>query len=467
MTAPDAYDVDNSGDYDDDLVITREEHESRRRMERKLRRAKKHRASQGKSPDRTIEMSPLGISKATNDSLIINTMEQKRRIQESMLRARERARDASGESHSTGIGPSASFFLVGLGSGCFMTTALLVETEWFRESQPEGPGITSGITMAALLAPPSLLPLYIIFRDIYPDLLNYNRAVSALTITSAILALVAGLTWPFTVGGSSVFIFAISFMASGIGQLQTMVVLPWSLKSYNPRLVSVILTGSNFGNLLGALLGLLQDPGGRKRFDPTVYFLIIFVILVVPAFAFRQILKQGLGLRPDMLGSVRRVEEEGMDSKQRLARSMSLERQGVEGESIWRRDPVAGDILERGSGAPSTSSRSNVGPVTMAESEISFISYIYAICSPPEGWRKVTLHAFLNALIQLLSLNMLNLMTPYAAYHTKHHHSSSSGDIRGSILDHVVVLSYAALTLGCTHASCIKSHLTIKITSTI
>lgn len=181
---------------------------------------------------------------------------------------------------SSGIWEWLPFFVLGLGPGWVMLDCMFVEVPYFQAVQPEGLKLASRMSVAASLALAIMAPLYLYFRDQHESELkqgrsahafscismtSYNFMVPTLTCMPLVLAVVASFTWDSTLcfGSStscnSMAIYIITFIASTVGTMQTIVILPWMTKSFAPHHISAIMSGSNFGSMLSAVLGNCGD----------------------------------------------------------------------------------------------------------------------------------------------------------------------------------------------------------------
>lgn len=186
-------------------------------------------------------------------------------------------------SGNTGFGEWLQFVVLGVGPGWVMLDCMFVEVPYFQAVQPEGLKLASRMSVAASLALAIMAPLYLFFRDQYESdrkmggrggrrkgrstsccasITSYNVMVPTLTCLPLILAVVASFTWDATVcfgknttSCTSMAIYIITFAASTVGTMQTIVILPWMTKTFAPHHISAIMSGSNFGSMLSAIIG--------------------------------------------------------------------------------------------------------------------------------------------------------------------------------------------------------------------
>ncbi len=342
----------------------------------------------------------------------------------------------------------ALFLVFGMGPSWIVENALFIETPWFQQSQPEGLAFASHLAVSGAFALAVVVPTYLLINQNLSGGIPHVPMVTALVCAQCSLALLAALLWPISVGGTSICLMAIAFLASGVGALQTVVVLPWLSQAFNPRLTSVVMSGSNLGTLVAAGLGLLQGPGAERRFTPTIFFLLVFVVLVGPVAALGVITARGLG-RVESRRSATGEGDRGEEKKRMGSSQPGSEDAVVEEAPLHTLLSVAGGgaEIEGAAGSGGVPGRGAEGGPPQVRN-MSFCQFIFHSVSPPPGWRRVQKHIAINAYIQLITWGLLRTVAPYAAYHTKHHHSQSNEDLGGEVLELAIELSYLALTLG-------------------
>jgi hypothetical protein len=175
---------------------------------------------------------------------------------------------------SSGFWEWLHFVMLGIGPGWVMLDCMFVEVPYFQAVQPEGLKLASRMSVAASLALATMTPLYLYLRNRYKQQRpgtkqNYAASctsnslmVPLLTCLPLALAILASLTWDTTLcfgngDGScvSMAIYAITFIASTVGTMQTIVILPWMSKTFAPHHISAVMSGSNFGSMFTAVLG--------------------------------------------------------------------------------------------------------------------------------------------------------------------------------------------------------------------
>ncbi|GAB5356974.1 hypothetical protein AAMO2058_000334000 [Amorphochlora amoebiformis] len=451
---------------EEDVVITREQHHAQRREERRRRRQK--RAQHSISLSSAISMDIYGNSALNSRSgmgTVSHDPASPRSPNTDGVRGRRprpsELEEASGEGRPLRWQTVVAFFVFAMGPGWVLDTALYQQMPWFQSTQSEGLKLASQMTIAGILSMPFLILPYIFINSSLPKGVSHMLMISILCFAEAILTFLVGILWSVSANGVSFALLGTSFFASGIGGFQSIVVLPWISQEFNPRIISIVLTGSHFGNVLTSLLGLAQSPGGARRFTPTVFFMILFTILICPVVAYyrKNLLarKQGTSPSPSLAefkGMVNESNSRTPNPQRQLAPTVSNSRphhfhaQQIEGSApgdshhhALDGNPVCelenmeqGQIIEeRHSDNPKSS---------------NLCASIQGYLKAPLGWRKVIPHAAANGLIKLLAWSLLRAIAPYAAYHTKHHHNTNKQDIGGSVLAMAIEISHVTLTVG-------------------
>jgi len=80
--------------------------------------------------------------------------------------------------------------------------------------------------------------------------------------------------WESTVNGVSVFLLSGVIIATMVGWLQFIIIVPWLVRNFNPRMLSGFLAGDGLMTLTLAIMEIVQQPGGVQTFSPAVYFFI-------------------------------------------------------------------------------------------------------------------------------------------------------------------------------------------------
>eukprot|EP00928_Gymnodinium_smaydae_P075888 TRINITY_DN58905_c0_g1_i1.p1 TRINITY_DN58905_c0_g1~~TRINITY_DN58905_c0_g1_i1.p1 ORF type:complete len:489 (+),score=68.04 TRINITY_DN58905_c0_g1_i1:66-1469(+) len=291
------------------------------------------------------------------------------------------------------------FFVFGMGPGWVMLDSMFIELSWFQAVQPEGLKLASHMTFAGALSLVTSVPLYLACQRF----LEYRFTVPGLTISSFILAAASALLWRAAIGNVSVAILLITFIGSTIGNMQVVVIMPWMSCNAKPRLVSALMSGSNFGALVAAALGLLQSPGSRKLFSPTLYYSVLCVMLTLPMFAYYRI----------------KTKRIGMSERPR---------------------------------ASTKTSTSLPGPTNLC-SRLSNAAL-------PSFWRRAIEPCLVNAFLQIVCWFVLRAVLPFAAANVvKGNHQNSCNDdaqaacppaevAGGNILEYCIEFSFLSLTIG-------------------
>eukprot|EP00468_Gymnochlora_sp_CCMP2014_P012235 CAMPEP_0167750490 /NCGR_PEP_ID=MMETSP0110_2-20121227/6023_1 /TAXON_ID=629695 /ORGANISM="Gymnochlora sp., Strain CCMP2014" /LENGTH=615 /DNA_ID=CAMNT_0007635823 /DNA_START=54 /DNA_END=1898 /DNA_ORIENTATION=- len=208
-------------------------------------------------------------------------------------------RRANGERRRIKWKASLVFILFGMGPGWIVDNALYQQVPWFQQTQPEGLRLASHMAIAGIVAVGTLIPIYYVAAAFLEERIPYIKLVAGLTSLEALLPFIAGITWKSSVGNVSLSILAVEYFASAIGAMQTVIVVPWLLREYNPRVVSLVMIGNHIGSVFTSFLAFGQSPGEKQRFNPTIFFMIVFFVVVLAIPALHYIHSRKLCKRPD------------------------------------------------------------------------------------------------------------------------------------------------------------------------
>jgi len=161
-------------------------------------------------------------------------------------------------------------------SGCpntyNITDTLWLELPWFEESQPEGNFLASYLVQVQGVSAILVLGMLCIESYVIPfPKLGILYCSSFLTLITCI-ALVFG--WSYSFDGISVFLLLGSAVGEIVGWVQYIFVIPWIAKNYNPRIISVFMSGDCLTTAMLVILQMLQQPGAAQNFSPTILYLV-------------------------------------------------------------------------------------------------------------------------------------------------------------------------------------------------
>ena len=122
------------------------------------------------------------------------------------------------------------FAALGMGPGWIMLDILFVEVPAFQQSQPEGLRIAAHMSLAGAIALTTLVPGSLLLK--YWFQLSDQLIVFVLILLEILIAVLAACFWSISVGAVSIAIHSSIFLASGIGSLQTVIVLPWLSENF-------------------------------------------------------------------------------------------------------------------------------------------------------------------------------------------------------------------------------------------
>jgi len=163
------------------------------------------------------------------------------------------------------------FTLFGCSSSWSLLNSFYCELAWFDETQPEGVDLSAWLGLMQAVS--ALIVLIILYID---TKLPFDRKVFVYIISAlpVLTCLMLSVFWESTVNGVSVFLLSGVIIAAIVGWLQFILIVPWLVRNFNPRMLSGFLAGDGLMTLTLAIMEIIQQPGGVQTFSPKVYFLI-------------------------------------------------------------------------------------------------------------------------------------------------------------------------------------------------
>ena len=160
-----------------------------------------------------------------------------------------------------------------------------IQVPYFQLTQPEDQVLATHMAVSSTIPSVTIVPLYYLIINIFwpkPNSVPYRKLMHLICILVIITSIIMTIFWNTILLNISIIIYLTVFIGATIGNLQTIALLPW-ISSVNPILCAPVMVGNNIGILIGALLGLIQNPGddGNQLFTPTVFFVIITFLLIL------------------------------------------------------------------------------------------------------------------------------------------------------------------------------------------
>lgn len=190
----------------------------------------------------------------------------------------------------------AAFAALGVGPGWLLCDAVYLQVPWLQTTQPEGLALASWMMSAFNAANVIIFPLLIAHQLWRGSAHALDEAVMVGMILATIGGLVlASFLWEQANEQHSVAILAFSFLGGAIGSLRLSVMMPWLLR-YEEELISSVVLGSALADGASAIVALVQQPGGRRLFSPSVFFRISAALALPSLVAYALIKRFELGL---------------------------------------------------------------------------------------------------------------------------------------------------------------------------
>jgi len=167
------------------------------------------------------------------------------------------------------------FFAMGFGPCWGLVNSLYLELPWFEITQPEGINLSAWMGGSGTIA-----SAFSLLWSLY-GLQNLRGAKVALFLVlyNIFICILMAFFWADTIGGNSVFIYFGTLGAAMVGNIYYMFLVPWIAANF-PIYTSAFMSGNSFSSCFGVALQLMQSPGDKRRFSPTLYFLV----MAVPSF---------------------------------------------------------------------------------------------------------------------------------------------------------------------------------------
>jgi len=171
------------------------------------------------------------------------------------------------------------FVLSGCPNSFNFADAVWCELAWFESSQPEGETLASWFLILQVIV--TLAVVCMLYVEIHLIIFPKIGLMWCFSFGTVLLCGVLSFTWHFSKNGCSLFLYLAFLFGMLTGWVQTIFVIPWLANNYNPRIISVFLSGNRFMTIILVSLELIQEPGGAKIFSPSVYFMVAGIIYVI------------------------------------------------------------------------------------------------------------------------------------------------------------------------------------------
>ncbi|KAL3659360.1 hypothetical protein V7S43_015631 [Phytophthora oleae] len=177
----------------------------------------------------------------------------------------------------------AAFVGLGLASW-LLTNATYVELGAFLHELPEHYAIYAYSVVA--LESANIYPLLYMFLQARP---SQASVIWWILLQGLVVAVLLSLLWSYTVSSHSVAMLVLTHFGGMVSTTSSVVFYPF-VASYPPLFTSALSTGEGLSGSMAAVLGIVQDPGGVRRFSVTTFYLICAALMCVSlgAFAFLQ-----------------------------------------------------------------------------------------------------------------------------------------------------------------------------------
>jgi len=168
-------------------------------------------------------------------------------------------------------------------SGCSISfnfkDAIWCELAWFESSQPEGESFASCFLLMQSIV--TVVVLCMLQFEIHVIMFPKIGLMWCMSFGTVLLSGVLSFTWNFSTDGWSLFLYLAIFAGLLTGWVEMIFIIPWIADNYNPRIISVFLSGNTFMIIILVSLEIIQEPGGAKIFSPTVYFMVVGIIYAI------------------------------------------------------------------------------------------------------------------------------------------------------------------------------------------
>jgi len=168
------------------------------------------------------------------------------------------------------------FILSGCPNSFNFSDAVWCELAWFETTQPEGENLASWFLLMQAIV--TLVVMCMLYVEIHVTIFPKIGLMWCLSFGTVLQCGVLSYTWHFSVNGLSLFLYLAMFLGMLTGWVQMIFVIPWIANNYNPRIISVFLSGNTYMIIILVVLELIQEPGGAKIFSPSVYYMVAGMI---------------------------------------------------------------------------------------------------------------------------------------------------------------------------------------------
>jgi len=204
--------------------------------------------------------------------------------------------EASVYSSETSTVTVVLFMLFGCAPSTSLENGLWCELVWFEATQPEGEEMGSWFALMKAIA--VALVLVIMYVDTFTQMPR-TWWVWGNMFFALITCLILALAWSVTFNGKSVFLYYAMMAAMVIGEIRYIMMIPWFVRFFNPRMVSPFVAGDPFMTTIFCIMVGIQQPGGVQTFSPTVFFLLTMIMYTFSVIAGMYIIRNGIHRRWD------------------------------------------------------------------------------------------------------------------------------------------------------------------------
>lgn len=134
------------------------------------------------------------------------------------------------------------FAFFDFGSAWVVLDSMWVEISYWEQYQPEGASLSSKMTVAETLVAVPLIPLWLWLED----KINYRQLIYVICILNILNCILLAFLWDVVVNQLSLILYAVTFLSSMVGDLNSIAVLPYFTQIDN-RLTAPLSTGTCLG----------------------------------------------------------------------------------------------------------------------------------------------------------------------------------------------------------------------------
>lgn len=180
------------------------------------------------------------------------------------------------------------YFFVGMGPSWILSDGVFAQIAVLNRKQPEGRALATYLSAVSASTNTIVVPGFeILFRWLG---WSYGRWVILLTWLQLASCCLAAAAWSFSIGGVSLALYLVLFLASLSGNAQQLVLFPWLAAEGQSDRIPTCTAGSVTGALVAAALAYLQVVTGGLG-GPSVYFMVLAGIFVVACAAVHVLVK--------------------------------------------------------------------------------------------------------------------------------------------------------------------------------